>query len=167
MSGRSWQTTSEQQTLAWGAALGGRLAAGAVLALNGPMGSGKTHLVKGIAGGLKVPPDEPVTSPTFVLLREYTGRLPLYHFDAYRLGSAEELAALGLDDLLREASGVVVVEWADRFPELLPPSTWQITLAHAGPTQRSLTLDVSEKSDLRGLWATLDAALANQTHASA
>lgn len=107
--------------IAAGARLGGQLEPGSWIALNGPLGAGKTHFVKGIAAGLDSP-DE-VTSPTFGLVREYRGgRLPLFHFDFYRIESIGELLRLGWDDYADEA-GAMVVEWADRFPELFPEET--------------------------------------------
>ena len=103
-------------------ALGRRLAeemvGGEVIALTGGLGAGKTHLTKGIAAGLGCAGE--VTSPTFSLVHEYSGgRLGLAHLDFYRLESPAELAALGWDELL-DQGGVVVAEWADRFPEMLP-----------------------------------------------
>lgn len=106
-------------------ALGRRLAeemvGGEVIALTGGLGAGKTHLTKGIATGLGCAGE--VTSPTFSLVHEHSGgRLGLAHLDFYRLESAAELAALGWDELL-DQGGVVVAEWADRFPEMLPEWT--------------------------------------------
>lgn len=105
--------------------LGGQAAAavkpGAVIALVGGLGAGKTHWSKGFVAALGSTAE--VTSPTFGIVHEYTdGRLPVFHFDFYRLGSSAELLALGWDEYL-EQGGVVVAEWADRFPELLPPET--------------------------------------------
>ena len=95
--------------------------AGAIIALVGGLGAGKTHWTKGFVAGIGSAAD--VTSPTFGLLHEYSGgRLPVFHLDFYRLESAAELIALGWDELL-EQGGVIVAEWADKFPELLPPET--------------------------------------------
>lgn len=95
--------------------------AGTVIALVGDLGAGKTHWVKGFVAGMECTAE--VTSPTFGLVHEYRGgRLPVSHFDFYRLGSAEELVALGWDEYL-ESGGVVLAEWADKFPSLLPPAT--------------------------------------------
>lgn len=110
------------ETLAAGRALAAELRAGDVLALVGPLGAGKTQFVKGLAAGLGLDA-EGVTSPTFTLLHEYRGpaaRAPLYHFDFYRLETAAEAAALGLEEVF-DGDGVTAVEWADRFPDLLPP----------------------------------------------
>ena len=92
---------------------------GTIVALDGPLGAGKTHFSKGLALGLGY--QGPVTSPTFALVQEYRGgRLPVFHFDFYRLDYAEELLQLGWDDYLDE-EGVIIAEWAEKFPELLPP----------------------------------------------
>jgi tRNA threonylcarbamoyladenosine biosynthesis protein TsaE len=110
-----------EDTWAWGHALGASLAAGAVVALCGPLGAGKTQAAKGIVAGLGS--QAAVTSPTFTLVHEYRdGRLPVFHFDFYRHERPEAVLAAGWDDILDEP-GVVVVEWADRFPGLLPAQT--------------------------------------------
>ena len=91
-------------------------------ALVGDLGAGKTHFVKGVVEGVGISPRS-ATSPTFTLLHEYTGgRLPVYHFDFYRLESATETLALGLDEYL-DGPGLTIIEWADKFPELLPSGT--------------------------------------------
>ena len=128
-------------TLAAGRALAGTLRAGDVLALVGGLGAGKTHFVKGIAAGLGLDPDG-VTSPTFALLHEYRApgaRLPLFHSDFYRLEHAAEVATLGLDELFDEGGGVTAVEWADRFPELLPPGTRWLTFTTGNDGERTIT----------------------------
>lgn len=131
----------ELPTAADTVALGARLAAacrvGDVLALNGPLGAGKTTLVHGLAAALGVV--GPVPSPTFVIVREHLGRLPLYHIDAYRLSDADEASACGIDELL-PSDGVSVVEWAERIAELLPPETLTVTLQIVG-TGRRATVD--------------------------
>jgi tRNA threonylcarbamoyladenosine biosynthesis protein TsaE len=106
---------------AFGAEWAGELDGGEALGLIGGLGAGKTHFCKGLVGALGHSGD--VTSPTFGLVHEYRGgRLPVFHWDFYRLGAAAELPAAGWDELLDEA-GITLVEWADRFPEWLPPST--------------------------------------------
>lgn len=109
---------SAEETFLAGAAEAASVRAGDVLALVGELGAGKTQWVKGLAAGLGS--DAVVTSPTFTLIHEYGGgRLPLYHVDCYRLEKPEELLGIGLDDYL-DGSGVLVIEWADKFPELVP-----------------------------------------------
>jgi tRNA threonylcarbamoyladenosine biosynthesis protein TsaE len=112
---------NEAEMEALGESLATELAAGGVLALVGGLGAGKTRLAKGLARGAGYSGE--VTSPTFALVHEYRGgRLPLFHFDLYRLKSADELLAIGWDEFL-DGPGILIVEWADLFPELLPPET--------------------------------------------
>lgn len=125
---------TEQETVAFGRQLASSLRPGAVVALVGGLGAGKTHLAKGLADGLGYTGE--VTSPTFTLVHEYSApamRLPLFHFDFYRLERPDEVLALGWDEYL-EAGGVCVVEWADLFPALLPPGTqwWKLSPGPAG-----------------------------------
>lgn len=106
---------------AWGMQLAPTLAAGDVIALVGNLGAGKTQITRGIVAGMESKAD--VTSPTFTLVHEYLdGRLPVFHFDFYRMETAAEVLGVGWDEFLTE-SGVIIVEWADMFPELLPPNT--------------------------------------------
>lgn len=110
-----------EETIDWGRKLAPTLRAGDVVALTGNLGAGKTHVSKGIVAGMGC--ESEVSSPTFTLVHEYTGgRLPVFHFDFYRLESAADVLNIGWDDYL-DGQGVVVVEWADRFAELLPPET--------------------------------------------
>ena len=113
------------ETRRFGHALGVAAAPGGVIALSGELGAGKTELVKGIASGLGL--DAEVTSPTFTLVHEYGGDPPLFHFDFYRIDDPEEILAIGWDEYL-EAGGICVVEWAEKFPELIPPHAdwWRI-----------------------------------------
>ena len=112
---------NEAEMEALGEELAAELAGGGVLALVGGLGAGKTRMVKGLARGIGHPGE--VTSPTFSLVHEYRGgRLPVFHFDLYRLKSAEELLGIGWDEFVDEP-GILIVEWADLFPELLPPET--------------------------------------------
>ena len=122
---------------AFGRGVGQDLRGGEVFALIGGLGAGKTHFTKGLASGLGHAGE--VTSPTFGLVHEYRGgRIPLLHLDFYRLKAAEELVELGWDDLLEEG-GVVVAEWADRFPEMLPPETRWIKLDVLDESRRKVT----------------------------
>lgn len=121
----------EPAMIALGAETAAALGPGSVLALAGPLGAGKTHFCKGVVAGLGGDPAQ-VTSPTFTLVHEYAGgcRLPVFHFDFYRLDSPAELLAIGWDDYLDESAGVILVEWADKFPDLLPPGArwWTFTI---------------------------------------
>ena len=112
---------SVEQMVALGAAVARMVGAGSVIGLVGDLGAGKTHWVKGFVAEMGCSAE--VTSPTFGLVHEYRGgRLTVSHFDFYRLESAGELIALGWDEYL-EAGGVVLAEWADKFPSLMPPET--------------------------------------------
>lgn len=116
-------SSSPDETASHGRDLATRARPGEVWALVGDLGAGKTHFVQGIVQGAGVPAGTAATSPTFTLVHEYTGgRLPVFHFDFYRLRTADETLALGLDEYL-DGPGLTVIEWADRFPELLPPGT--------------------------------------------
>ncbi len=117
----STRLATADDTRLWGLTLAESLQAGDVVALCGQLGAGKTQATKGIVAGLGSQAD--VTSPTFTLVHEYTdGRLPVFHFDFYRMEQSGEVLTLGWDEILDEP-GVVIVEWADLFPELLPPHT--------------------------------------------
>ena len=125
---------SPGETFDLGRRIATSLRGGEVLALEGDLGAGKTQFVKGLAAGLGH--DSNVTSPTFTLIHEYTGgRLPLYHFDFYRLENEDEALRIGLDDYLGER-GVVAIEWAGKFPALLPKATrWLRFRAGDGDTR--------------------------------
>ena len=101
-----------------------KLHAGALLALHGDLGSGKTCFVTGVARALDI--TEPVTSPTFTIINEYKGTLPLYHMDLYRISDPDELFSLGLDYYFN-SDGITVVEWSERAGDLLPENTVHIT----------------------------------------
>jgi tRNA threonylcarbamoyladenosine biosynthesis protein TsaE len=126
--------------------LGERLFPGAVVALVGQLGAGKTNLCRAIAEGLGVPDSSVVTSPTFVLIQEYEGgRLPLYHFDAYRLRGEAEFAELGSAEYF-EGAGVCLVEWADRVAGCLPREHLRVELSVTGPTGRLAAFSASGKA---------------------
>lgn len=120
------ETYSEKETLELGRSLGKNAAPGQVFALEGDLGVGKTVLTKGLAEGLDI--TEPVSSPTFTILQIYEeGRLPLYHFDVYRIGDPEEMEEIGYEDYFY-GEGVCLIEWANLIPELLPPQTVRIQI---------------------------------------
>jgi tRNA threonylcarbamoyladenosine biosynthesis protein TsaE len=124
----------------FGVRLGRLLFPGAVVALIGQLGAGKTHLVRAVAEGLGVPDGRAVTSPTFVLIQEYHGRLPVYHFDVYRLAGDVPFAELGAHEYL-EGDGVCLVEWADRVERALPGEHLRVTLELTGEQSRRATLE--------------------------
>lgn len=109
-----------------------------VLALTGEIGAGKTTFVQGLARGLGVP-DGAVTSPSFVLVREYQGRLPLAHADLFRLEKLPEAAAVGLEEYY-EGAGVTVIEWASRIPEILPEEFLEVRFEVIDPNTRKIKL---------------------------
>jgi tRNA threonylcarbamoyladenosine biosynthesis protein TsaE len=111
-----------------------------VLALVGPLGAGKTAFVKGLAAGLGVPPRE-VVSPTFTLVHEHAGAVPLFHADLYRLAGPEQVAELGLDDYAARG-GILAVEWAERAGDTLPPGTVTVRFAVTGPGMRRITVNL-------------------------
>jgi tRNA threonylcarbamoyladenosine biosynthesis protein TsaE len=127
-------------TLALGRRLGGVLFPGAVVALVGPLGAGKTHFVRAVAEGLDIADSRVVSSPTFVLIQEYDARLPVYHFDAYRLRNEGEFFDLGAQEYF-EGNGVCLVEWADRVEGCLPAEQLRVTIAVMGETSRRLTFE--------------------------
>lgn len=134
-------TKSAAETIALGQKIGSALRGGEVIALVGNLGTGKTHLIKGIVLGLAPDHPEHVSSPTFVLVNEYLGRgLHVYHIDAYRVESLREFEALGFNEYCRPDS-VVLVEWADKVMAAIDPcAPIRIDLAHAGKTKRTLRL---------------------------
>ena len=132
------EVIDEAAMIAFGEEVAGDLAAGDCLALVGQLGAGKTHFTKGIVSGLGGDPSG-VTSPTFALVQEYANgcRVPVFHFDFYRMESASEVLGIGWEDYVEEAEGVILVEWADKFPELLPPDTrwFRFEIAESGVRQ--------------------------------
>lgn len=131
-----------QATDRLGAALAEVLPAGTVIALIGTLGAGKTRLVQAVAAALGVPADD-VTSPTFVLINEYAGgRLPVYHFDTYRLKDDDEFLELGPDEYF-DSAGLTFVEWADRVTDCLPSDYLRIAIEVLGPTEREFAVTAS------------------------
>lgn len=130
-------TRSPFQTRALGKGIGRLAASGDVFLLVGKLGAGKTCLTQGIAWGLGI--EEYASSPTFVIMREHHGRLPLYHIDLYRLGGLDEIDDLGLDDYLR-GSGVCVVEWAEKGLAVLPREHLRIDIERLVETARGLRM---------------------------
>ena len=137
---RTWKIEfkSEAATDRFGEALATTVRPNQVIGLIGPLGAGKTRLVRALATALNVDPSA-ISSPTFVLIQEYQGNLPIFHFDVYRLKSPDEFEALGVSDYW-DAGGLCLVEWADLVLDCLPRSSWFITLKPTGPEAREAIL---------------------------
>jgi tRNA threonylcarbamoyladenosine biosynthesis protein TsaE len=129
---------SPTQTRNWGKRLGRLMRGGEIVGLTGELGSGKTCFARGVAEGLDVGKEAWIRSPTFTLINEYDGRLPMYHIDLYRIGNARELEELNLREYLF-SGGVSVVEWFENLPEGEADEWLQINFEHAGVTERKLT----------------------------
>lgn len=127
-------TSSPAETIAFAREFATRLKPGSVVALSGDLGAGKTCFVKGLVA------DGAVTSPTFTLIHEYPGPVPLYHIDLYRLDSLDQALAIGIEEYLPAPTGITVVEWADKIAPLLPPDTIQVRLRVTGATTREIDI---------------------------
>ena len=131
-------TNSPAETEAIGAALGKILPAGTILAYRGDLGAGKTAFTRGLARGLGY--DEPVTSPTYTIVNEYLGgRLPLFHFDMYRLASADDLWDIGWEDYL-DRGGICAVEWSENVEEAMEEAVF-VTIEKTGEESRCITIE--------------------------
>ncbi|MBD3672958.1 MAG: tRNA (adenosine(37)-N6)-threonylcarbamoyltransferase complex ATPase subunit type 1 TsaE [Planctomycetaceae bacterium] len=141
MNSWSFPSQSPTDTRRLGELIGTNAQPGTVISLVGNLGAGKTQLSAAIAAGLGIDPAE-VSSPTFMLIQEYEGRLPLFHFDTYRLKDIHEFEDLGVEEYFY-GDGVCLVEWGDRFPELLPPDLLRIAIDICGETERQFELTSS------------------------
>ncbi len=137
MKSEIYQSHSEEETRALGRRLVSLFPEGALISLTGPLGSGKSVIAKGIAEGLKI--EEAIVSPTFTLVQEYEGSLPLTHLDLYRLEGTEDFEGIGGEELLY-GGGFVVIEWGEKIEELLPPSAITITLEIGPDGERTIKL---------------------------
>jgi len=129
-------SSSVDETIAQGKEFAKELSPGDVVCLNGDLGAGKTHFVKGIASFFGVK-EELVTSPTFTLINEYQGSIPIYHFDCYRLESDQEALEIGAEEYLF-GDGVSIVEWPEKIRNLIPKNAVWITIKHCGDTEREI-----------------------------
>jgi len=130
-------TNSESDTVREGESLGRTLGAGAVVALYGSLGAGKTAFTRGLAAGLGI--TMRVSSPTFTIVNEYPGKIPLFHFDMYRIENEDELFDIGWDDYV-ERGGVCAVEWSEKIPGALPPETIVVKIENLGGDLRRLEI---------------------------
>ena len=127
---------SEQEVTEYGIRLGEEAMPGQVIALTGDLGAGKTTLTKAIARGLGV--SEMITSPTFTIVKEYrSGRLPLFHFDVYRIGDIDEMYELGYEEYFY-GDGLCVIEWADLIEELIPEDALRISIAYGSSEEERI-----------------------------
>jgi len=134
-------SNSPEETIELGLKVGSQLKGGEVIAICGTLGSGKTHLIKGISAGAGAAESKKVTSPTFVIINEYKGRLDIYHIDAYRLESISEFEMLGFDDYCQSQS-VVLIEWADKVESAIENvNCIRVELSHAGESKRKIHIE--------------------------
>lgn len=134
-----WRTSSAKETLNIGRSFGRTLKPGTVVAFLGGLGSGKTTMIKGIGLGLGVKSEREIKSPTFVILHIYKGRIPLYHFDLYRMEKASDLDSLGMDEFLADPKAVTVIEWAERLPDISKQAHIKIEIKTTGENARVIT----------------------------
>ena len=144
MKSRIFHTQSEEETIALGEKLATELPPKAAVLLIGNLGAGKTTLAKGIVKGLGAAQPDEVSSPTFTLIHEYSARV--YHIDLYRLDREDQVATLGLDEIF-DRNAVVLIEWGERFPRLMPVERTEISLRTTGENSREIevrsTIEVS------------------------
>ena len=129
---------SVDETMRIGRTFGEQLVAGDVVAMIGDLGAGKTHFVKGIASAHGVDPDT-VSSPTFTIAHEYSGRIPVYHLDLYRLEDTSELLRSGADEYIG-GNGICLIEWPEKAESLLPQSTFLVRIIHGGDDTRDISI---------------------------
>lgn len=148
---QTWNTQSAEETIQIGKSIGRSLEPGSVVAFFGDLGSGKTTMIKGIGLGLDVKSEREIKSPTFVILHIYKGRIPLYHFDLYRMEHSSDLDSLGMDEFLCDPKAVTVIEWAQRIPDISKQADIKIELKRTGEASRVITLSKfkSQKNSCR------------------
>ncbi|BDC95662.1 tRNA (adenosine(37)-N6)-threonylcarbamoyltransferase complex ATPase subunit type 1 TsaE [Treponema saccharophilum] len=135
----TFTTNSAEETIALGRKIGGALTGGEIIAMQGTLAAGKTTMTKGIAESLGVA--DTITSPTFCLISEYEGRLPLYHMDVYRLDGGEDFINLGVEDMMY-GNGVSIIEWSEKVMDELPRETIIIRIEpKEGSTERTITIE--------------------------
>lgn len=137
------KTASPAETIKLGGKISKWLNPGDIICLSGNLGSGKTTLTKGIAKGLSINPVK-VNSPTFVIMNAYEGRLPLYHFDLYRLNQTQEMGMIGYDEFLY-GEGVALIEWGERLERLLPKEFLNVKIVQSGELERKFSFEAVGK----------------------
>jgi tRNA threonylcarbamoyladenosine biosynthesis protein TsaE len=133
-----FHTNSTEETIELGKKIGNKLQKGDVIAMEGTLAAGKTTITKGIASALGV--KDVITSPTFCLISEYSGKMPLYHMDVYRLDGAEDFVNLGTDDMIY-GDGVSIIEWSEKIISELPEKTIKLVIIPQENGSREITLD--------------------------
>ena len=136
---QTFKTHSPTETQTLGEQLGKTLKSGDVIALIGDLGTGKTCLTQGIARGIGIAPDEVVSSPSYILINEYDGTIPIYHIDLYRLETAAEIAELGLTEYM-DSDGICIIEWAERMEHALPENHIRIDIRWEDENVRHFTV---------------------------
>jgi len=134
-----FQTKSTEETVRVGKDIGHCLLPGDVVALVGELGAGKTQLIKGLAAGVGIENSAYISSPSFTLIHEYPGKIPLYHVDLFRLGREQEAEELGLEEYF-QGRGITAIEWADKIPSLLPQELLFISIASMDKNIRSVEI---------------------------
>ena len=148
---KNFKTESPAETQALGEQIGKTLKQGEVIALIGDLGTGKTCLTQGIARGVGIASDEVVNSPSYILINEYNGRIPIYHIDLYRLEDSAEIAELGLSEYV-EGDGICIIEWAERMADTLPDTAIKIHITLAEVSDNEMlepTLQSLEDENIR------------------
>lgn len=139
------KTYTPEETYNLGVRIGTQLKPGDIVVMNGDLGAGKTHLTKGIAEGLEV--SDYITSPTFTIVNEYSGRLPLYHFDVYRIEDIHEMYEIGFEEYIY-GRGVSIIEWGDMIRELLPEEVIDIRISKLKDDERKIIIDDKGKLNI-------------------
>ena len=140
-------SNSEDETMVCAERLAGQLKPGDIVLLQGDLGAGKTTFVKGLVQGFKLSPKK-VNSPTFVLMNYYKGKLPIYHFDLYRLGNSKELDTLDFDEYFY-GEGICLIEWPERLGEHKPKTYYLVEFKHKGENQRTICISYPLKLQQR------------------
>ena len=135
-----FRTESPEETQSLGEELGKKLKPGHVIALIGDLGTGKTCLTQGIARGVGLAPNEVVNSPSYILINEYNGNIPIYHIDLYRIETSEEIVELGLGEYVN-GDGICIIEWADRMENALPERCIKVHITWIGENARSIRIE--------------------------